>query len=85
MVDPLPKWLMRRYSVLWNETQAKPFDYDDAKRILRATPSLTSVILSGLRKAQWLRVEIDPEDTRKRIYVLANPLKAVELMAKSEK
>lgn len=65
--------------------QGKPFDYDEARKILHISASLTSVILSELRKADWLHVEIDPEDTRKRIYVLMNPTKAVELMAKPDK
>jgi hypothetical protein len=76
---------MKRYSLLWNEKQGKPFDYDEARKILHISASLTSVILSELRKAEWLSVEIDPEDTRKRIYVLANPTKAVESIARSEK
>jgi DNA-binding MarR family transcriptional regulator len=76
---------MKRYSLLWNEKQAKPFDYDEARKILHTSASLTSVILSEIRKAEWLRVEIDPEDTRKRIYVLTNPMKAIESMGKPEK
>jgi hypothetical protein len=85
MVTPLPKWLMKRYSLLWSEKQGKSFDYDAARKIMRTSVSLTSVILSELRKAEWLQVEIDPEDTRKRIYVLTNPTKVVESIAKLEK
>lgn len=85
MASSLPKWLMKRYSVLWTETEGKTFSHDEAKKILHVSSSLTSVILSELRKAEWLLVEIDPRDTRKRVYVLLDPVKMVESIAKSEK
>jgi len=85
MARPVPKWLMKRYSLLWIERQSKPFDYEEARKMLHTSPSLTSVILSELRKADWLGVEIDPKDTRKRIYILTDPTKAIESMAKMEK
>ena len=78
---PLAKWVMKRYSILWMETQGKPFSHEDAIRILRATAPLTSVILSELKKAGWLNVQIDPEDTRKRHYVLLSPDTGVRKMA----
>lgn len=84
MASPLPKWLMKRYSVLWRETQGKPFNHDEARKVLHVSPGLTSVILSELRKAEWLRLEIDPNDSRKRIYALTNPSKAVESIARTD-
>ena len=70
----LPKWLMKRYLFLLNELKEhnkKEFDFAFAEKALSkmgSSPKIVPLFLSELRKAGWLEVKLDPEDTRKRIY-----------------
>ena len=82
MTKNIPKWIMQRYAKLWKKFKNKPFNYDDALSLLNEKEAL-SVVLSELRKAEWLEVKLDPNDTRKRIYVLKNPEKAINEIIKS--
>ena len=76
-VRPLPKWVMTSYAKLWKKFDSKPFYHTEAARILRRT---TSVLLSFLRKAGWLTIQLDQHDSRKRVYILKNPKRAIEEM-----
>ena len=77
MTEPLSKWIMRRYSKLWNTFQDKEFDHEQASKAL-GDDKMVSVILSDLKKAGWLEIRLHPEDSRKRIYRLKNPETAVK-------
>jgi len=70
----LPKWLEKRYSSLWDSFGESPFRMEDAERVLwesnRDDKKQVSAILSELRKAGLLEVDIDPENARRRIYRL---------------
>ncbi|MBI4378711.1 MAG: SAM-dependent DNA methyltransferase [Nitrospinae bacterium] len=70
----IPKWIEKRYRILWNLYQDKPFRFENAANTLqekiRDTEEQVNVILSELRKEGWLNVSFDPEDARKRIYTL---------------
>ena len=70
----LPKWLERRYSILWKAFNDTKFKMEDAVKILeekiKDSKDQVPVILSELRKNGWLEVELDPEDARKRLYKL---------------
>ena len=71
----LPKWVMRRYLVLWTNLKSREFGFEDALRILSKLPKpddkkVVALFLSELRKAGWLDVKFDPEDARRRIYKL---------------
>ena len=86
IVNPLPKWAMQRYAKLWNKFRAKEFTYVEASDILKEKdPNLVSVIFSYLRKYGWLTIKLHPVDTRKRIYKLKNPEKAVQEMLEVKK
>ena len=80
MTKPLPKWIMQRYSILWNRFHEKEFDYDGASKILKKDIML-SITLSSLKKAGWLELRLDVDDARKRIYRLKNPEQCVKEMA----
>ncbi len=82
MTENIPKWVMQRYSKLWKKFKDKAFNYEQALSLLDEKEAL-SVVLSELRKAEWLEVKLDPEDTRKRIYILKNPEKAINEIIKS--
>jgi len=77
MVEPLPKWLMQRYSLLWVKFKDKEFNHEQATKTLPDDERMVSVILSEMRKAGWLEMRLDPEDARKRLYKLKNPEKIV--------
>ncbi len=85
-VKPLPKWAMQRYAKLWGRFKTKEFIYEEASDVLKEKdPNLVSVVLSYLRKFGWITIKLHPIDTRKRIYKLKNPEKAVKEMLEVEK
>ena len=85
-VKPLPKWAMQRYARLWDSFKSKEFTYEEAVGILKEKEqSLVSVIISHLRKNGWVTIKLHPDDTRKRIYQLKNPEKAMKEMLEEVK
>ena len=79
MVKPLPKWIMQKYSQLWVHFKENEFEHSQAAEIIQEN---TSVLLSHMRKSDWLTIQLHPEDSRKRVYRLKSPEQAVEAMAK---
>jgi len=82
MTAPLPKWVMSRYSILWNNFKDSEFNHERAVKTLNED-KMTSVILSELRRTGWLEIKLDPNDARKRIYRLKHPEHAINEMKKS--
>jgi hypothetical protein len=81
----LPKWLTERYSLLWKTFKEKEFDHDQAASILKEEKErLVSVVLSDLKRHGWLTIKLHPEDSRKRIYSLKSPEKAMLEIANKE-
>jgi len=80
----LPKWLERRYKILWDEFKTAPFGANDAARVLKEknqeSEDQVNVILSELRKNKWLTVQLDADDNRKRTY----RLKSIEEIVSQE-
>lgn len=78
----LPKWVERRYSLLWNAFKDSFFNLEGAAKVLeeknKDSPEQIPVYLSELRKAGWLTDELDPQDARKRIYRLKKKEKDIE-------
>ena len=75
----LPKWLMKRYSLLWQAFGKAEFGHSESCRVLRGDgKDFVSEVLSGLKKASWLEVRINPQDSRKRVYRLISPEEAVK-------
>lgn len=83
MARPLPKWIMQSYAKLWLAFKSREFDYDNASKIIRKK-RLVSPILSELKRNGWLTVKLHPKDSRKRIYQLISPDKAIKEIAKSK-
>ncbi len=78
MVGHLPKWVMQRYAKMWSIFGERPFSYENVEDKLKEKDNrIISVLLSELKKADWLSLELDPLDSRKRIYRLKNPTKAI--------
>ncbi len=81
MVSPIPKWVMQRYSMLWNKYHDAQVSYADIQKVLKTDGRNTiSVFLKELRSAGWLDITMDEEDLRKRNYVLKDPHKVVKEM-----
>lgn len=74
-VELLPKWIFRRYLILWNAFQSREFYFDEAFNQLQKMPvpdakKIVTLFLSELRRKGWLEVRLDPDDARRRIYNL---------------
>jgi len=82
MVNALPKWVMVRYSKLWNEFKDKEFTFDKAVKVLKDKEAVVSVFLSDLRKAGWIQVNLSQKDLRQRVYKLKSPAEAIKDMNK---
>jgi type I restriction enzyme M protein len=78
----LPKWLERRYELLWEEFREKQFDLDQAAELLKRKNKdkreEVPVFLSEIKKAGWLKAELDPKDSRKRNYILTSRKDIIE-------
>ncbi|NQU79013.1 hypothetical protein HQ545_04555 [Candidatus Woesearchaeota archaeon] len=82
MSTPLPKWVMQKYAKIWQELRDSSFDHQKATEILDDN---VSVILSHLRKNSWLEINLNPEDSRKRIYRLKKPEQIINEMKQDGK
>lgn len=67
---------MKHYSKLWTKFKDKQFTHQEADNLLKITN--TSIVLSRLKKFGWLELALNPNDSRKRLYKLKDPLKAVK-------
>lgn len=83
MTKPLPKWVMQRYSVLWNKFTDHEFNRKNALQTLNHD-KMISLALSELGRSGWLETKLDPSDGRKRIYRLKSPNQAIREMSTGE-
>jgi len=84
----VPQWIEKRYGLLWNRFNNSPFRLEEASEYLTKAnkdhEQDVPVILSELRKAGLLKVEMDLTDARKRIYSLLGTGSIVKnILAKS--
>ncbi len=74
MAKILPNWLTRRYLLMAKNFKTEFFSFADAEKFIKKnfgdSSQMVSLILSEFKKAGWLKVEIDPQDSRKRKYSL---------------
>ena len=83
MVEPLPRWIMKRYAVLWTKFRDKEFTHKQAAKTLKEKDErVVSLCISDLKKHGWLTAKLDPQDSRIRIYKLKEPEEAVKEMSK---
>lgn len=81
MAEPLPRWIMKRYSILWNTFKDKEFTHKQATEALKEKDErVVSLCLSDIKKYGWLEVRLNPEDSRIRLYKLKAPEEAVKEM-----
>ncbi len=74
MVEALPKWVMERYARLWRKFKKKSFSHEDASKFLKEPKQTTlSLVIAELKKSGWIKIGLDPNDSRKRLYKLKDP------------
>lgn len=83
MISPIPKWVWKRYALLWKKFGDKNFTFEQAKKELKFVDrNVVSVMFNELKNAGWIAVNLDEKDRRKRIYNLLNPVAIVESVKK---
>jgi len=81
MIEPLPRWIMKRYSILWNKFRSKEFTHKQAIEVLKEKDErVVSLCISDLKKYGWLEAKLDSQDSRIRLYKLKGPEEAVKEM-----
>ncbi len=79
MVNAIPKWVWKRYALLWKKFKDTPFTFEKAKKELKHLDrNIISVMFNELKNAGWIKVSLNEKDTRKRVYTLVNPIQTVE-------
>lgn len=82
----MPKWIQQRYAVLWSIKKDNPITHEEIMKLLgEKEPILISVFISELKKAEWLESQLNPDDARKRVYILKSPEEIFLNMAKAQK
>ena len=81
-MEYLPKWEMKAYANLWNAFKTRKFSHEQAVKILNMKKEIVSIIISDLRKFDWLGVSLDQKDSRKRLYELVDSSKAWKIILK---
>lgn len=76
MTKHLPGWVMKRYAKLWSKFKEKEFTREQAE-VVFPKDKATSVLLSELKKSNWLEMKMSQKDSRKTIYKLKDPAKAI--------
>lgn len=79
----LPKWVLRRLSILWKDFQAKDFTFEQAQNALEDDSRIVNLILSQLKNFGWIDSRPDPSDSRRKIYKIIHS-DIVEKMSKIE-
>ncbi len=83
MIEPLPRWIMKRYSILWSKFKDKEFTHKQATDALKENDErVVSLCISDLKKYGWLEAKLHPEDSRIRLYKLKNPEEATKEIGK---
>jgi len=82
MAEPIPRWLMEKYTLLLKKFKENEFTFDEAMKTLNGDKVYISIVLSRLRKAGWLERKMNTEDARKRIYNLIAPEIVMKEIAK---
>jgi len=84
MAKSIRKWVMDRYSILWERFADNPISFKQIKDTLKIDDkNVISVFLNELRKSGWVDVKLDKEDIRKRLYTLKSPNKVIMEISKN--
>jgi hypothetical protein len=79
MVNPIPKWVWKRYAKLWQKFKGESFTFEEAQKELKHLDrNVISVMFNELKTAGWMEISLSEADSRKRVYTLLNPVEIVE-------
>jgi len=78
MVEVPPKGAIVIYAKLWITYKNKVFSRKEIDKIIQMDTNNLSQVFSKLNKNGWLTINIDPEDARKHLYILKNPIEIIE-------
>lgn len=67
---PLQKWILKRYSKLWDAFHNTQFNFEQAKDIVGDNPEIVSIVLSELRRRKLIETTLDKKNASKRLYKL---------------
>jgi len=74
MAKAIPKWVQERLSRLWKKYDSKAINFKMIKEVLTMDDDNTiRVFLNELKKAEWIDVQLSPESSRERVYILKEP------------
>jgi hypothetical protein len=78
---PIPKWIMKRYALLWSKFKSKEFTYFEVSKLFnKDSNNLRRALISQLRINGWLEVKLNSKDSRKRVFKLKSPEEAIKEM-----
>jgi len=55
----LPKWIMKRYLLLWKELKDKKFDFDTALKVLKEGGLMVLHTKNFIKKGEMVRLDLD--------------------------
>ena len=80
MISSVQRWVLEGYMRLWARKRTDKFTFEQAAKILeyniindtekKKNTKLLSETLNELKKSEWLDVELNKSDSRKRSYKL---------------
>ncbi len=71
-----PNWTFKIYAQLWNKYKDKKFSNQEAQEIIQN--SNLNQALSRLKNTGWLKITLNPKDSRKSLYELKKPEQAIQ-------
>ena len=79
MTETVQQWVLERYFKLWNKFKDRDFSFKQAESLLKEEDlKRLSKVLEELRKANWLKVKLDENNSRIRLYSLKETNKVSE-------
>ena len=84
----LPKWLEKRYDILWKSFQDREFERKDIVEVLKKKTKddekLVNTIISELKKYDLLEIKAHPRDAKRNIYRLKPKIEIKEVLSKTK-
>lgn len=79
MAKAIPKWVQERLSRLWKKYGNQAITFKMIKDVLTMDDDNTiRVFINELKTADWIDVQLSPETSRERIYILKEPNKIMQ-------
>ena len=82
MAQPIPKWIQQRYATLYKAYGINDFTLEKTISVLNEKREICVVVLSRLRRNGWLKMMLNQQDARKKIYSLVKPEEVIIQISK---